>query len=263
MRTTSKKPVKGLGKAIIVLLAFIHLVGAVGLPVPLGSAERVVRKAKSGKPFPCQQRPCGCLTYEQCWAGDCCCFTLSQKIAWARENGEEVPSIAVAKAGESEIEEETPPCCCEKKKPSCCDSENGTCGRCAGQEGADCGGCCDQKREKSAAVSGCCSGAGAKASCCGAKSNSGPAQDPSDCSGTSQGGEGIPNSSGWKWTLGEWVKKCRGDGNSGPISLLPPGLPVPLILSIPSNSGFTVKLPSLRQDAVRVPSEPQPPPPKS
>ena len=211
------------------------------MPLPTGSAERVVRKAKSGKPFPCQQRPCGCLTYEQCWAGDCCCFTLSQKIAWARENGEEVPSIAVAKAGESEIEEETPPCCCEKKKPSCCDSENGTCGRCAGQEGADCAGCCDQKREKSAAVSGCCSGAGAKASCC----------------------EEQTHSPVWKWTLGEWVKKCRGDGVSGPISLLPPGLPVPLILHFSNASGLATAVPLLRLEALRMPSEPQSPPPKS
>ena len=241
MITVTAKRMRGLQGAIFVLLAFFHLVGAVGLPLPTESAEWVVRKAKSGKPFPCQHRPCGCLTYEQCWAGDCCCFTLRQKVAWARENGEKVPSIALAKAAVSEIEEETAPCSCEKKKPACCDSENGTCGQCTSREGAGSGGCCDLKKEKGTPVLGCCSEAGAKASCC----------------------EEQTNTPVWKWTLGEWVKKCRGDGVSGPVSLLPPGLPVPLILDISANSGLSTVLHSLRQEASRLPSEPQSPPPKS
>lgn len=261
MVTVTAQRARGIRGAIIAFLALSHLMSAVGLPVPLPSAEAIVRKAKSGKPFPCQQRPCGCLTYEQCWAGDCCCFTLGQKIAWARENGEEVPDIALAKAENTGSELETPSCCCEKKKPACCDSENGTCGQCAGQEGAECGEFCSGKKAP-IADSGCRSKSLPKASCCGDKAGSGQGQVPIDCCGTGQEGEGIPDSPGWKWTLGEWVKKCRGDCVSGPISLLPPGLPVPFVVQISVDSGFAASLPVLRQAALRMPCEPQSPPPK-
>jgi hypothetical protein len=40
----------------------------------------------ASRPFPCLNRPCGCLTYDQCWSGDCCCFTLQEKVSWARAN---------------------------------------------------------------------------------------------------------------------------------------------------------------------------------
>ena len=35
--------------------------------------------------FPCQDRPCGCQNAQQCW-GSCCCFSDTEKLAWARAN---------------------------------------------------------------------------------------------------------------------------------------------------------------------------------
>ena len=68
-----------------------HLLTAVGFPAFPPLAGRSGLKAESGVPFPCQNRPCGCLTAEQCWAGDCCCFTLAEKVAWAKANGVPLP----------------------------------------------------------------------------------------------------------------------------------------------------------------------------
>lgn len=65
----------------------------------------LVNPADSGKdtavPFPCQSRPCGCRSADQCWK-KCCCFTNSQKLAWAKENKVRVPDfVAVAARKES------------------------------------------------------------------------------------------------------------------------------------------------------------------
>jgi hypothetical protein len=94
------------------VLAVCHLVAACGVPLPMP----VVRKDAS-RPYPCLDRPCGCGTYEECWAGDCCCFTLAEKVAWAQANGI-VPPVAVAEpAGEPEVVCEH---CRPKPKPEPC-----------------------------------------------------------------------------------------------------------------------------------------------
>jgi len=41
-------------------------------------------------PFACQDRPCGCRSAAQC-AEQCCCFTPTQKAAWARSVGLSIP----------------------------------------------------------------------------------------------------------------------------------------------------------------------------
>ena len=51
----------------------------------------------SSAPFPCQNRPCGCQTAEQCWR-KCCCFTNAQKVAWAKANDVKIPEFVVAAA---------------------------------------------------------------------------------------------------------------------------------------------------------------------
>lgn len=72
---------------VLVTLAVAQLVAGVGLPIPAGSVSK-----DHSQPYPCMDRPCGCLTYEQCWAGDCCCFTLREKAAWAIARGLVVPA---------------------------------------------------------------------------------------------------------------------------------------------------------------------------
>lgn len=61
------------------LLLVGQLVVACGIPLPAPAASR---GKDTSTPFPCMDRPCGCMTAEQCWKG-CCCFTTEEKLAWA------------------------------------------------------------------------------------------------------------------------------------------------------------------------------------
>lgn len=107
--------------ALLVLLAFLHVLGAVGLPMPSVPMPARLSKASGGLAYPCQNRPCGCLSYEQCWAGDCCCFTLEQKVAWARDQGEDVPGTALATLADREGSCTKEPCERCAREKSCCD----------------------------------------------------------------------------------------------------------------------------------------------
>lgn len=60
------------------------------LPVPYGRPSHLDKDASS--PFPCQNRPCGCRSAEQCWK-KCCCFTHAQKLAWAEQHGIVAPQL--------------------------------------------------------------------------------------------------------------------------------------------------------------------------
>ena len=55
------------------------------LPIPVFSLQPKVGKDRS-RPFPCQDRPCGCLSADQC-KKQCCCFSSEEKLAWAKRNG--------------------------------------------------------------------------------------------------------------------------------------------------------------------------------
>lgn len=66
---------------------FAYLLTALEIPLPV-----LVHK-ESSQPFPCQGRPCGCRTAEECWTS-CCCFTPEQHWAWAREHHVEPPAYA-------------------------------------------------------------------------------------------------------------------------------------------------------------------------
>ena len=48
-------------------------------------------------PFPCQARACGCRSAKQCWK-KCCCFTDTQKVAWAKAHRVTLPAFVVAAA---------------------------------------------------------------------------------------------------------------------------------------------------------------------
>lgn len=67
---------------ISILLLFMMIVGF--LPFPHTSARRSNSKDVS-RPFPCQHRACGCQSAEQC-RRQCCCFSTTQKLAWARRH---------------------------------------------------------------------------------------------------------------------------------------------------------------------------------
>lgn len=65
-----------------------YLAVALGFPV-----ARPVAKDRS-QLFPCMDRPCGCLSAEQCF-DHCCCFTDEQKVAWAEAHRVQLPERVV------------------------------------------------------------------------------------------------------------------------------------------------------------------------
>ncbi len=106
------------------MLVCAHVLSVVGVPV----VPQRVRKDHS-RAYPCMDRPCGCVDYDECWAGDCCCFTLEQKLAWAAANQIAPPTCAVQAAERAaccEAKPIAPACphcektttCCETKQPS-------------------------------------------------------------------------------------------------------------------------------------------------
>ncbi len=78
---------RSLHDAIALLTIVSQLIVAFGLPLPF-----VRRTSDASVPYPCQFRPCGCASSDLCWKGDCCCFTLEEKLEWADTNGIEPPS---------------------------------------------------------------------------------------------------------------------------------------------------------------------------
>lgn len=87
-------------------------------PIPL--APSTSAKKDTSRPFPCQNRPCGCRSAEQCWK-QCCCFTNAQKIAWATANRVTAPDyVHVAAAQESKAPACRKPCCDHKSTGALC-----------------------------------------------------------------------------------------------------------------------------------------------
>ena len=76
--------------ALVALLAILSSV--IPLPISFPPSEK-----DSSQPFPCQNRPCGCRSAQQCWK-KCCCFTNTQKLAWAKAHGVRPPQFVIAAA---------------------------------------------------------------------------------------------------------------------------------------------------------------------
>lgn len=84
-----------------------------------GEASDSASADKSKEPaFPCQNRPCGCRSAQQCWK-KCCCFTNKQKIAWAKEHGVEVPDFVLAAAEKDSGKSNS-----KATQKSCCDTKS-------------------------------------------------------------------------------------------------------------------------------------------
>jgi hypothetical protein len=119
MRLPRRLPRLFLRHALAVAALLAQVVAAVGAPA------FSPRSAKSGAaPFPCQNHPCGCATPEQGWAGDCCCFTLEQKLAWAVERSIEPPPHvrATVEARASARKQKAKPSCCATSEKTCCEN---------------------------------------------------------------------------------------------------------------------------------------------
>ncbi len=86
-----------LPRAIAVVLLLGLLLGIAGVPVV------TVAKKDRSRPYPCQNRPCGCASADECWH-HCCCLNNRQKLAWARENGVTPPDFVIAAAEREQAE---------------------------------------------------------------------------------------------------------------------------------------------------------------
>lgn len=90
--------------AVCALLGF--LAATVGVPV-----YPVARSTDSSIPHPCAGRGCGCDLRGDCWKS-CCCFSLAQRVAWARRHHQPVPKRARARlAAEQRIPVAVKACC--------------------------------------------------------------------------------------------------------------------------------------------------------
>jgi hypothetical protein len=112
------------GRAASALLLVVFALTAAGVPLPTGQGP-----PKSGELFPCATCKCGCATAEQCWRS-CCCHTLAERLAWARENGVEPPAFALVEARREGLLADSPSSatCCAKRAagdaPSCCQKQS-------------------------------------------------------------------------------------------------------------------------------------------
>jgi hypothetical protein len=94
-----------------------------GVPLP----ATPIRKDKS-IPFPCQDRPCGCQSAEECRL-HCCCFNEAEKRSWAAGRGVDPQTVLPPNSSKEWTRpRSTPPAgsCCStrpaKETSSCCQS---------------------------------------------------------------------------------------------------------------------------------------------
>ena len=106
---------------ILALTLVSHLMVALGFPMPGGDDSL----KGASQVYPCHDRPCGCAAAELCWAGDCCCFTIEEKLDWADANGIEPPEhvrrMVKSRKARSAVSKPKPKSCCKDSAPACCD----------------------------------------------------------------------------------------------------------------------------------------------
>ena len=169
------------------LIGLVVLCGVCLAIVPLPQAPVVTAEKDRSKPFPCQDRPCGCRSAEQCWKS-CCCFTNVEKVLWAKSHEVELPEFVLAAAAEETAKLAATAKC---------------------RSGSGCGGCRD-----------------AAPSCCHAKSARSPEVPAAETAVKSRAPAAAPPSrNGTKWVLGVAARGCRGE--HGTISALPVSIPAP------------------------------------
>ena len=113
MRTRQTKRRGWTLRDVLLVMTFVnYLVAVVGVPLPTHTTGS---RGTSDFPYPCQDHACGCGSSEECWKGDCCCFTLEQKLVWAETRGLEPPDHVrpLVEARKGKIEQHHRKSCCE------------------------------------------------------------------------------------------------------------------------------------------------------
>ena len=101
---------------LAVAVVFAQVVAATGAPVFV--APKHTKAAEV--PHPCQGHACACASSEQSWTGDCCCFTLEEKLAWADARGIEPPEHVRPMVAARAAAKKEKSCCAKPKKHACC-----------------------------------------------------------------------------------------------------------------------------------------------
>ena len=174
---------------VVALTLFCHGLVTFGFPLPALSKKT----AETSYPFPCQSRPCGCSTSEECWKGDCCCFTLEEKLAWADAHDIQPPAhvralVASRTAQKHEVKRKS--CCCAAEGPTG-QPESGqaisSSGKNSGELCADVNDVCDHHDS-------------------GGRSREQDASEPTSRVAV-------------RWIIGLSAQKCRGEGPAGLIPM--------------------------------------------
>lgn len=212
------------------LIALAVLAGVCLALVPLPIASPPVAGKDRSQPFPCMDRPCGCASADQCWKG-CCCFTNSEKVAWARANRIELPAFVLAAAKkEAETIAAAKPAP-EKPAASCCQSHGKSC--CAKEDGGEC------SHSHGVATSD-------------AVRKTAPAADDVRA-------QSNKKRTSVRWTLGIAAQKCRGE--HGTIAGLPVCIPVvPDVLTAPPTLTTPLSIPCSESFSGETLPPPVPPP---
>jgi hypothetical protein len=116
-------------KAAGILTAFAVAIATLGIPLPVPAIKDIAEA------FPCMDCGCGCVNADMCWR-QCCCYTNSQKLAWAAKHKVQVPEFVLEQVA-AEIDTDpaelaqVKPCCRQRvltaKSASCCDRQSGSC----------------------------------------------------------------------------------------------------------------------------------------
>ncbi len=201
---------------IAALLIACQFLTATGIFVPIAGSSS---GKDASQPFPCLDRPCGCRNADQCWH-HCCCFTMREKVAWARAHGIEPPEfVCQAAAAEEALESRVADVSTEAPTATCC------------QAAAD----------LPAAKKSCC--------CC---QHAAPSHE------TPSAPIRQPATKGW--VIGMLAAQCQGYGPLGLLSAVPslPATP-PASPLLPLECCDTIRLSSDRPQEVSLPPSVPPP----
>jgi hypothetical protein len=192
---------------LLMLTLVSHLLGTFGFPllVPASSSK------DASTPYPCKGHQCGCRNAQECWAGDCCCYTLEEKLVWAEANGIEPPEH-VRPLVESRKSEVAKP----KNKSSCCEAEVSK-----ASDTTDSTSCCP-KMHRSACPS-CCEPSTNNCNQSADDCDTCAAQSLPNCQETKSPSESDEGNV--RWVVGFFAQKCRGVTPAGLMKLDPSVLP--------------------------------------
>lgn len=95
MRACTTRHRRLVASGLLIAYAF----AATGLPLRVPT----IAKRATAERYPCESCGCGCSTAAGCW-GNCCCFTPSQRLAWAKNEGVRPPEFALDAAEKAGID---------------------------------------------------------------------------------------------------------------------------------------------------------------